>query len=196
MASAMAMMAAFSSEHELSLQFHASSVLAGTLAGLLAAEIKADAGAAFLAGLLSEVGAMACVAIDGERFTQIYREAGTSWDMRAELEQKRYGAPSWQVGMRLLARNQLPEHICAAVGAHHGDADAETHSLLARVTVFGRMAALEIVQLREGQPLAEVVPRIVELAALSGLPDSTPERIEALIQRAIASAESKIASAR
>jgi hypothetical protein len=139
---------------------------------------------------------MACVAIDGDRFAQIYQQAGKFWELRAEFEQKRYGAASWQIGARLLARNQLPAHICSAVASHYGDEEASQHDALQRVTQFGRMAALEIQSLPEGGQVADLVPRIVELAWLAGLPDPKPEQIGLLVERAIASAEAKIASAR
>lgn len=196
MASALAMMAAFSPERERSLQFHASSVLAGTLAGMLAAEHRGDAGAAFLAGLLSEVGAMACLAVDTERFHAIYLESNHSWEVRAELEQRRYGATSWRIGERLLGRNQLPEHICLAVGSHYADPGATGHVLLQRVTQFGRVAAPEVMRRAEGEPVESLVPRLVEIATLCGLPNPRPEHLASLVGRAVASAESKLANAR
>ncbi|MBM4375164.1 MAG: HDOD domain-containing protein [Deltaproteobacteria bacterium] len=196
MASALAMMAAFSSEQERSVHFHTSSVLAGTLAGMLAPELKGDAGAAFLSGLLSEVGAMACVAIDGERFTALYDEANLDWEKRAELEQRRYGAASWRIGGRLLERNQLPPHICAAVRSHYADEDAASHSLLQRLTQFGRVAALEIMLVPDGVAVESVGPKLVELAGRCRLPLTRPEALGALAVRAVSSAESKIASAR
>jgi HD-like signal output (HDOD) protein len=56
MALAMALMASFRTEHEVSLAFHRSSVLAGSFAGLLAGyEGEVDRGIGFIAGLLSEV---------------------------------------------------------------------------------------------------------------------------------------------
>jgi HD-like signal output (HDOD) protein len=196
MASALAMMAAFSSEHERSLHFHTSSVLAGTLAGMLAAELRGDAGAAFLAGLLSEVGAMACVAIDGEKFTQLFDEANHSWERRESLEQKRYGAASWRIGARLLDRNQLPSHICAAVRSHYADEDAPAHSLLQRLTQFGRVAAPEIMLIPDGQEVEALGPRLVEIGARCGLTQLKPESVGELAARAVASAEAKIANAR
>lgn len=196
MASALAMMAAFSSEHERSLHFHTSSVLAGTLAGMVASELKADAGSAFLAGLLAEVGAMACVAIDGERFAALFEEANHDWAKRESLEQRRYGAASWRVGGRLLEKNQLPSHICAAVRSHYADADAANHSVLQRLTQFGRVAAPAIMVVPDGVAIESVGPELVEIAQRCGLPLSRPDSLGALTVRAVASAEAKIASAR
>ncbi len=196
MSSALAMMAAFSTEQERALNFHTSSVLAGTLAGMLASELRGDAGAAFLAGLLSEVGAMACLAVDPERFAAIYAESNNAWHVRAELERKRYGAPSWRIGQKLLVRNQLPVHICAAVGSQFDDPGATSHSLLERVTQFGRIAAPEVMLLPDGEPIESLAPRMVEIALACGLPNPRPEQMVPLVTRAVASAETKLASVR
>ncbi len=196
MSSALAMMAAFSTEQERSLHFHTSSVLAGTLSGMLASELRGDAGAAFLAGLLSEVGAMACLAVDPERFAEIYAESNHSWELRASLEQERYGAASWRIGQQLLLRNQLPQHICTAVGSQFGDSDASTHTMLQRLTQFGRTSAPAIMLLPEGDPIESLTERVVEIAVVCGLPNVRPELIGPLVTRAIASAETKLASAR
>jgi len=196
MASALAMMAAFSSEQERSLHFHTSSVLAGTLSGMLAAELRGDAGAAFLAGLLSEVGAMACIAVDGEKFSLLFEEANHSWERRERLEQKRYGVASWRIGARLLDRNQLPAHICGAVRSHYADEDAPAHSLLQRLTQFGRVAAPEIMMIPDGEEIESLGPHLVEIGALCGLMQLKAEAIGDLAARAVASAEAKIANAR
>ena len=189
MAAAMAMMAAFQTEHELSLRFHASSVLSGTLAGLLAAELRvADRAPAFLTGLLAEVGAMACVAVDGNGFSKIYAEAAGDWTKRAELETKRYTVPSWEIGAKLLDRNELPEFLCEAVGSHF-DVDHSELDGLARVTVFGRIAAPEIAAYPPEEALSRLGPRLTEIATLCGLEKAGERRLIELTEQAVTSAE-------
>jgi len=192
MAAAMAMMAAFQTEHELSLQFHSSSVLSGTIAGLLAAEFRvADRAPAFLTGLLSEVGAMACVAVDGKGFSKIYQQAAGDWTARAELETERYTVPSWEIGAQLLDRNQLPDVLCRAVGAHF-DLEQDELDGLAQVTVFGRVAAPEIAAHSDEEPLSELGPRLAEIAVQCGLDEATEEQLVELTERAVSSAEAAL----
>jgi hypothetical protein len=139
---------------------------------------------------------MACLAVDPERFAELFAEANHSWEVRGELEQKRYGAPSWRIGQKLLVRNQLPEHICAAVGSQYNDAGAGSHNLLQRLTQFGRAAAPEIMLLQDDETVESLGPRMLELASLCGLPNTRVEHLTSLVTRAVASAETKLASAR
>jgi len=170
MASAMALMAAFRTDDELALQFHQTSVLSGSISGMLASVVAGvDRGAAFLAGLLCEVGAMAYVSVDGERYAKIFHQADSSWERRQELETARYGLPSWQMGQRLLERNNLPDSICSAVGAHYADEDDSGHTDLCRVTVFGRVTAPEIVAQAKDGNLAAIQERLDEIAGLCKL---------------------------
>ncbi len=190
MASAMALMAAFRTEHELALQFHQTSVLSGSIAGLLSGVMAGvDRGAAFLAGLLCEVGAMACVAVDGERFGKIFDQSAGSWERRQQLEEARYGLASWEIGRRLLLRNNLPDTICAAVGAQFGGEDDGDQSELGRVTVFGRMVAPEIVALPEEDEVEVLKERLAEVSALCGLSRFAGEQqLVDLCTRAVAAA--------
>ncbi len=192
MASAMALMAAFQTEDELSLQLHTTSVVSGSLAGLAASSVGVSPGVAFLAGLLAEVGAMACVAIDSDRFGKIHAAAGTSWSARAALESERYGGPSWEIGSRLLKRNELPEHLCLAVGASISDENILSAAPLTRVTVFGRVAAGAIVRLGDDDELATLGPELFDIAKNLGMPFEDEEDVVDLAERAIASAESKL----
>ncbi|MSP25745.1 MAG: HDOD domain-containing protein [Myxococcales bacterium] len=192
MASAMALMAAFQTEHELSREFQTASVLSGSLAGFVAGSLSVAPGVGFLAGLLAEVGAMACLAIDGERFTKIFDAAGASWEERAAGETARYGCPSWQLGSRLLRRNELPATICDAVGASITDADIEHDEALPRATVFGRVAASVIVGLGDDDELATIGGALFQLATRLGIPMDDEAAAVALADRALASTEAKL----
>jgi len=150
MASAMAMLAAFRSEHELALRIHDQAVIAGTLARAVAAALGHRRPATvYLSGLLCEIGALACFAVDPEGYGALRGEAGDRADMRAYLERARYGATSWELGAAFLRRNRLPDSVCAAVAADPDGDDV----LAVSVTYFVRRAVPEIVAAsRDGDP--------------------------------------------
>ncbi|HEY5957536.1 MAG TPA: HDOD domain-containing protein, partial [Polyangiaceae bacterium] len=74
MAAAMSLFAAFRNRGELLVNLHDRSVVAGAVAHRLA---KAKGGiqpnVAFTTGLLSEIGAMACLSVDGKEYSQIWK---------------------------------------------------------------------------------------------------------------------------
>jgi HD-like signal output (HDOD) protein len=85
LAGAMSLLAAFRSQAELQLQLHDLSVVAGSIANRLAKELGAIVPAtAFTCGLLSEIGAMACLAVDGKHYVPIWIEHA-----RTPLERRR-----------------------------------------------------------------------------------------------------------
>ncbi len=133
MATAMAMLAAFGSEHELHSGLHERSLLAGAVARRVACEMGVDPSIAFLAGLLSEMGTMACLAIDGDAYGAILTA-----DDRAARELERYGASAGEIGAGLLARNGLPASVVDAV-AGRGDGQ------LTALTRFARAAAAHLI---------------------------------------------------
>jgi HD-like signal output (HDOD) protein len=189
MASAMALMAAFRSEHELSTRFHRSSVLAGSLAGLLANEVGGvDCGVAFVAGLLSEVGAMACVAVDGEAYSALLQHADGDWDRRGQLEREHFTITSWEIGARLLSRNALPESITSAVGADYAT-PVEALSVLARVTMFGRMVAPEIIDVPYDFELSVLKERFEQVAQRCHVVNVPATRLVAVCHGALSAAE-------
>ncbi len=192
MAMAMAMMAAFRSEHEISLEFHASAVISGNLGSLIARETPTvDEGTAFLAGLLCEIGAMACVAVDGQRYVELFTEAAGSWERRAEMERDEYSLTSWEIGERLLQRNQLPEKISIAVGAHY-DLPASMLDNLARITIFSRVAAADLRRLSPDDSVEGQSERIAEIASQCSLEGLSEERLVTLCDQALALAQRSI----
>jgi HD-like signal output (HDOD) protein len=181
MAAAMAMLAAFRSETELGPQLHEVSVLTGALARRVAKDLQGvNRSEAFLCGLLSEVGAMACLAVDGEGFMNLWHACDGEPIARAQLERELYGACSFEVGGRLLKRNNLPADVADAVGTSN-DSDATQWSMLARVTVFARTAAPKVVAAIREDTLKDLPLILAQAGAACGLP-STPEQ---LLQAAI-----------
>lgn len=143
MAAAMAMLAAFRTKDELTFNFHDKAVLAGSIARALAPRFGvADKSQAFLCGLLTEIGAMACAAVDSEMYLRLWRAAAGDATAREAAELERYGATSQQVGGQLLRRNSLPESVAIAVESDPTAADATP---LVRLTGFSRRAAALVV---------------------------------------------------
>ncbi|NOY91011.1 MAG: HDOD domain-containing protein [Deltaproteobacteria bacterium] len=142
MATAMAMMAAFANEDERSSRIHQRSVVAGSLARKLAKPLKLPPSVAFLAGLLAEVGALACFAVDATSYGQIFDQAGGDEVARRTLERQRYGESSRRVGAALLDQNQLPESVSGAVGA---DDDEEDPTPMGALVRFARAAVPPLV---------------------------------------------------
>jgi HD-like signal output (HDOD) protein len=185
----MALMAAFRTEHELGVQFHRSSVLSGSLAGLLARDVGGiDCGVAFLAGLLSEVGAMACIAVDGSAYASILEVAAGDWKRRATLEREHYTLTSWEIGGRLLDRNDLPASITRAVGSHY-DMPASELSAVDRVMLFGRVMAPEILAHPPEDELELLDERLEQVAELCYLERVGGKRLIEICHRALAAAD-------
>ncbi len=144
MATAMGMLAAFASDHELSRGFHHRSLSAGSIARFLAPELgmRQQRSVAFLAGLLSEVGAMGLLALDGDGYAKILDQVGTDFERRSMLEVARYGWSSTHLGAALLEDNGLPASITEAVRG-------EGASPVVRLTSYVRRAAAAIVEVND-----------------------------------------------
>lgn len=143
MASAMAMLTAFSSDHELALHIHEQALVAGMLAAGLASTLgHRQPRSVYLCGLLSDIGALACVAVDGGAYIALRHEAGLDHDRRAAYERERYGGTSWQLGAALLRRNGLADSLCDTVAG-----DVRADDLLAvAITRFVRRSVPTIVE--------------------------------------------------
>lgn len=131
---AMAMLATFHSDEELALHCHEVGALAAQIASRACKELRLPGPSkAFLAGLLSEIGALACLSVDGEAYVQL-RKAHRTEAERVVAEQARYNATSFAIGSHLLQRNGLGAELCKAV--HGVDNDP-----LSSVVRFARLAA-------------------------------------------------------
>ncbi len=145
MATGMALMRSFPTAGDpVATRFQNNAVISASLAAVVAndvAEVGRDT--AYLAGLLSEVGALSCLAVDGKRYRALINKADGSWEHRAFLERHIYTLTSWEIGERLLKRNEVPATICKAVGMHF-DADDEDWTPLGQVTIFARLCTPEL----------------------------------------------------
>ncbi len=172
MATAMAMLVAFRSEHEISLGFHETAVVSGSIARSIAHESKlAPGNTAFLCGLLSEIGAMACLAVDSDGFSELWTEAAGSELARLKLEASRYGNHSRTIGATLLRRNELPEEVASAVACawEHDSEPAET-TPLASVTMLARSAIQPLLAASKDQNRDALETALEELAARTHVP--------------------------
>ena len=135
-ATGMAMLAAFHSDHELALDLHKSSLMCASVGRTVADIWGAAHSAAFLAGLLSDIGMLACLAVDADDYCELVVAADNDLASQAQLEVERYGATSREIGAGLLLRNGLPTEVTEAVGA--SDVEEDSDSPLTRATRFAR----------------------------------------------------------
>ncbi len=141
LAGAMSLLAAFRSQAEVQIQLHDRSVVSGSIANRLAKETgQAVTATAFTCGLLCEIGAMACLAVDGKMYAPIWKETSHLTAERVEREKERYTISSFEIGRRFLSRNSLPENVCNAVGVEFGN-NTEQMAPLEKITLLARHAA-------------------------------------------------------
>lgn len=169
LAAAMALFAAFRSKAELSLQLHELCVASGSVAHRLAKETgAAQASTAFVCGLLSEIGAMACLVFDGKEYVELFRTSATDIDSRVAREVSRYGASSFSIGQRFLERNSLPDNVCLAVGSDI--TVAVERDALSKITLLARHAPLLSRLLESDQPaLGAALDSLATRVALPGV---------------------------
>jgi HD-like signal output (HDOD) protein len=193
MAGAMAILAAFPTETEFATDLRTASVLAGAMARDLAQRLKsANVGTAYVCGLLSECGAMACTAIDA---TYVKLRAEThDWFARAERERERYGFVSTEIGSALLRRNDLPREIADAVAATLG-AVPSSFTPLARITVFSRHAAPTLIETAQKSESDALPERLAMLATEVGMESIAPEELSAIGLKAATATVSALANA-
>jgi diguanylate cyclase (GGDEF)-like protein len=75
--------------------------------------------AAFLGGLLQDVGMLAFVRLAGPRYEELLRAAGGDHYLLASLEVETFGAEHVEVGAWLLERWQVPDWVVKTVAASH-----------------------------------------------------------------------------
>jgi HD-like signal output (HDOD) protein len=154
----------------------------------------------FLCGLLCEVGALACIAVDGPGYLELRKRTISvtgAWSanvalVREDLEILRYGVTTRTIGARLLRRHRLPEEIARAVEA--GPRLASHAPLLHRATAFARLATPVLVIAR-GLPDSALRTQLAELAKLTAIGVDSPE-LERICLGAAANAERSLRSTR
>jgi hypothetical protein len=112
--------------------------------------------------------------------------------VRAELEREHYTLASWEIGERLLVRNELPESITTAVGKHY-DQPSGSLGPTGRVTAFGRVIAPELMALGPEGEVQELADRMMQVARLCDL-DVDSDVLVQLAERAMAAAEETLVS--
>lgn len=141
LASAMSVLAAFRSKDPVQASMHERSILAGAIANKFAKVTRAmTPSTASTCGLLCEIGAMACFAVDGKEYSKLWKETSRDVALRAAREVERYTVTSVEIGRRFLERNSVPEEIASAVGAEFG-ADSSAFTPAQKVSVIARQSA-------------------------------------------------------
>jgi HD-like signal output (HDOD) protein len=177
MAGAMALLATFATRDEMSLDLHRTSAVSGSIAEAIAPTGPGIARSLpFICGLLCEVGALACLVVDGPGYVELWQRTVLShaggWSpiavtRRDALEIKRYGVTTRTIGARLLRRNQLPEEIALAIEA--APRPSPNAPLLHRATAFARIATGLVVGPLSTRDSATLTERIGEAARLTSL---------------------------
>lgn len=168
MATAMALLGTVSSEHPLFEELHSASVLGATLAGLLTTELyEVEKSTAFVAGLVAEIGAMACLMLDDD-YAAIHRSTAMSMLERERAELDAYGMTTWEVGAQLLAKNRMSEPVIEAV-RQPADLTGREVAPLGRIVVFSRTAAPIVLDAEKDGGLSSARERIEAAARLAGL---------------------------
>jgi HD-like signal output (HDOD) protein len=186
MAGAMALLATFATRDELSLDLHRTSAVSGSIADAVAPAGPGHARSLpFICGLLCEVGALACLAVDGPGYVELWRRTVRSESGRYSLrgasardsfETRRYGVTTRTIGARLLRRNQLPLEIVNAIEASPRQTPGSP--IFHRATAFARIVTLLVVDAQRnegGTPIDEQVAEIAKLTAFGEL--ETPELV-------------------
>jgi len=177
MAGAMALLATFATRDELSLDLHRTSAVSGAITEAIVPQGPGvPRSLPFICGLLCEVGALACLAVDGPGYVELWqrtvRGVKDGWTpasvaTRDALEVKRYGVTTRIIGSRLLRRHQLPKEIALAVEA--APAATPEVPLLSRATSFARIAAVLVFgppNSRDPAMLAQPIEDIAELTSI------------------------------
>jgi len=183
-----AMMAAFSRPDPLSQRIQATAVLSAAVAQKLAVKLRAgSASAAYLSGLMCELGALACIALD-PRFVDLYVASDGNARERFSGEADRYGGSTPDIGGRILAASSLPSEVSQAV-ATTGLEDGAHEYTLGRVVAFSRLAADVLVRAAEHGDPALLRTDLTAAAATVGLEKVDVELLTATCIAAASDAE-------
>ena len=193
MAGAMALLATFATRDELSLDLHRTSAVCGSIVRAIA---QPPAGGSrslpFLCGLLSEVGVLACLAVDGPGYLELWRrvrhvhEGGWSPLVVAErdaLETRRYGVTTRTIGGRFLRRHHLPDEIADVIEIP--PTQPLGAPLLHRATAFARIVTAIIVEALGRKRAGGLGEQVEEVAKMTCLVEF---QTADLVQRCLAAA--------
>lgn len=178
MAGAMALLASFATRDEVSIDLQGTSAVSGSIAATVTQRMPGmTPSLPFLCGLLCEVGSLACLAVDGPGFVELWGrtvQAHGPWTektalARDDLEMKRYGATTRTIGARLLKRHLLPKEIAEAIEAAPPLAPAAP--LLHRATAFARLATPGAVRAHSMSNQVALQEQVREIAKFTSLAD-------------------------
>ncbi len=196
LSAAMSMLAAFRNPGELSLQLHDACVLSGAVARRLAKELGGvKASTAFTCGLLSEIGAMACLAVGGQEYAKLFAAHRDDPVQRALQEAERFGASSFEIGKRFLQRNGLPEEVARAIGMDLGEA-AGSADVLGKYTVLSRHCPRILVAMSRGGTREAALEKLDELLRATAFAELDAERFLKLAVKAGVIAETALRATR
>jgi HD-like signal output (HDOD) protein len=185
-----AMMAAFSTADPLSQKMQGAAVLSASVARVLASKLKlnaASASAAYLSGLMCELGALACLALDPE-FAELYGTTANDPRARFDVEAGRYGGSTPDIGGRILKASSLPADVTQAVGTT-GLEPGEHAPSLGRVVAFARLAAVILMSAAEHGDALKLREELDAAANTVGLEKVDPELLFSASLTAAAEAE-------
>lgn len=195
MAGAMALLATFATRDELSLDLHRACAVSGAIAEAIGPMGPGHARSLpFVCGLLCEVGALACLAVDGPGYVGVWHRTvggdAASWSLdsvlqRDALELKRYGITTRTIGARLLRRHQLPQEIALAIEA--GPKLGPRAPLFHRGTAFARIATVLVLGGHRQKNPATLAEQLEEIARWTSLGEAEGED---LARRCVAAADS------
>jgi HD-like signal output (HDOD) protein len=138
---AMGLLARFRSRDGVQVLLHDRSVLAGSIANKLAKATELlPPSTATTCGLLCEIGAMVCLAVDGKTYAKLWKDTVLVPLERLACERATYTVSSYEIGERFLLRNYVPQDVCSAIGVEP-DVDPDAMNLLQKLCVFVRSAA-------------------------------------------------------
>jgi HD-like signal output (HDOD) protein len=140
LATAMALLSSFRSRDGVQVLLHDRSVLAGSIAKVVAKVTGlVSPSTASTCGLLCEIGAMVCLAVDGKQYAILWKGTAQAPLERKARELERYTVSSCEIGRRYLLRNAVPEDVCMAVGVEPGMAP-DAMNPLQKLCLFARIA--------------------------------------------------------
>jgi HD-like signal output (HDOD) protein len=203
MAGAMALLATFATRDEVKIDLPGTSAVSGSIAAAVTQNIPGIVPSlSFLCGLLCEVGALACIAVDGPGFVELWHrvaERTGPWSdrsalLRDDLERTRYGATTRTIGARLLRRHFLPTEIADAIEAE--PRQPEEGPLLHRATAFARLATHGAIRARTTADTASLIEEIGEIANYTSLVEIGVSELVRRCQAAAAQAERTLRATR
>lgn len=181
-----AMLAAFGRRDPVSEYLQATAGLSAAIAQKLTVRLKYGApSSAYLAGLMCELGALACLALDPP-FAQLHLASEGNARRRFALEQSRYGSTTPAIGARILAGSGLPTQVAEAVATTGLEPEGEA-TPLGRTIAFSRLAAVALLSAAEHGDPDVLRSELTVAASIVGLQELDPEL---LMQTCLAAAPS------